>query len=246
LNGIFEGLGPAYPYWGVFSFTSNTYFIWIGIGACILAMLGLYVCIKDFKNSLMLLIPLSFFLFLIEAGNNDLHFFEPTVLVRGLLFLGTWVSLLAGVGFWRIMQTKRKKIALTSLAVIIVLTMASFPVFSGNRYPVNWGYENVDFAYRSYLENYADIFKDKSYMIYSSDWAINYGAFNNVILAKELPQMGDALIRNDSSAVMNLVNEYNIKYLIINNGTQEAEFLVQTNLTSIYHENWLAIVLATK
>ena len=216
------------------------------MGACILAMVGLYVCIRDFKDSLMLLIPFSFFLFLIEAGNNGLHFFEPTVLVRGLLFLGTWVSLLAGVGFWRVMQTKRKKIALTGLAVIIVLTMISFPLLSGNRYPVNWSYEDVDFAYRSYLENYADIFGDKNYMIYSADWAINYGAFNNVILAKELPQMGEALIRNDSSAVMNLVNEHNIKYLIFNNGTQEAEFLVQSKLAHIYHENWHAIVLAIK
>lgn len=246
LNGIFEGLGPAYPYYGFFSFNSNTYFSWIGVGACILAMVGLYVCIRDFKDSLMLLIPFSFFLFLIEAGNNGLHFFEPTVLVRGLLFLGTWVSLLAGVGFWRVMQTKRKKIALTGLAVIIVLTMISFPLLSGNRYPVNWSYEDVDFAYRSYLENYADIFGDKNYMIYSADWAINYGAFNNVILAKELPQMGEALIRNDSSAVMNLVNEHNIKYLIFNNGTQEAEFLVQSKLAHIYHENWHAIVLAIK
>jgi len=244
LNGVFEGLGPAYPYYGVFSFTSSTYFSWIGVGACILAMVGLYVCIRDFKNSLMLLIPLSFFLFLIEAGNNALHFFEPTVLIRGLLFLGTWVSLLAGVGFWRVMQTKRKRIALTGLAVMIVLTMVSFPVLSGNRYPVNWGYEDVDFAYRSYLENYVDIFKDTNYMIYSADWALNYGAFNNVILAKELPQMGDALIRNESSMVIDLINEYNIKYLIFQNGTQEADFLVQSNIGYIYHENWHTIVLA--
>jgi hypothetical protein len=246
LSGIFEGLGPAYPYYGVFSFTSNTYFSWIGVGACILAIVGLYVCIRDFKNSLILLIPLTFFLFLIEVGNNGYHFFEPTVLVRGLLFLGTWVSLLAGVGFWQILQTKRKRIAMTGLAVMIVLTMVSFPVFSRDRYPVNWDYEDVDFAYRSYLENYADIFKDKKYMIYSADWALNYGAFNNVILAKELPQMGEAIIRNESSAVIDLINERDIKYLIFNNGTQEVEFLVQSNLAYIYYENWHTIVLAVR
>jgi len=246
LSGVFEGLGPAYPYWGVFSFTSYTYFSWIGVGACILALVGLYVCIRDFKNNLILLIPVGFFLFLIEAGNNGYHFFEPTVLLRGLLFLGTWVSLLAGVGFWRVMQTKRKRIAMTGLAVMIVLTLVSFPVLSGNRYPVNWGYEDVDFAYRSYLENYSDIFKDKNYKIYSADWALNYGAFNNVILAKELPQMGEALIRNESSMVIELVNDYKIKYLIFNNGTQEADFLVQSNLAYVYHENWHTIVLAIK
>jgi hypothetical protein len=246
LSGIFEGLGPSYPYYEVFSFTSNTYFSWIGWGACILALVGFYVCLRDFKNNLVLLIPTILSLFLIEAGNNGFFLFEQHLLFRGLLFLGTWVSLLAGVGFWRVMLTKRKRIAITALAVMVVFTMFSFPVLSGNRYPVNWGYEDVDFVYRSYLENYADIFNDKNYMIYSADWAINYGAFNNVILARELPQMGDALIRNDSSAVMNLVNEHNIKYLIINNGTQEAEFLVQSNFAFVYNENWHTIVLAIK
>jgi len=244
LNDILKGLGPPYPYYGFFSFTSHAYFSWIGWGACILALVGLYVCLKDFKNNLVLLIPTIFFLFLIEAGNNGYHFFEPTVLVRGLLFLGTWVSLLAGVGFWRVIQTKRKRIALIGLPVIVILTVVSFPVLSGNRYPVNWGYEDIDFVYRSYLENYAHIFKDENYMIYSADGAFNYGAFDNVILAKELPQMGEALLRNESSVFMNLVNEYDIKYLIFHNGTQEAEFLVQSTLADTYYEDWHTIVLA--
>jgi hypothetical protein len=246
LSGIFEGLGPSYPYYGVFSFTSHTYFSWIGWGACILALVGFYVCLRDFKNNLVLLIPTMFFFFLIEAGNNGYLFFEAHLLFRGLLFLGTWVSLLAGVGFWRVMQTKKKRIALIALAVTVVLTMFSFPVLSGNRYPVNWDYEDVDFAYRSYLENYADLFKDKNYMIYSADWAFNYGAFDNVILAKELPQMGEALVRNESSVVLDLVNKYKIEYLIFHNGTQGANFLVQSNLAYIYYENWHTIVLAIK
>lgn len=124
------------------------------------------------------------------------------------------MSLLVGVGFWQLMQTKRKRIALTALVVIVVLTMVSFPWLTENRYPVNWGYDDSDFVYRSYLENYADIFKDENYKIYSADWAFNYGAFDTVILDKELPEMGEALLKNESFAFMNLVNEYDVKYLI--------------------------------
>lgn len=247
LTGIFEGLGPSYPYEGVFSFTSYTYFIWIGWGACIFAFVGLYVCLGDFKNNLGLLIPTIFFLFLIEAANNGFHFFETNILFRGLLFLGTWVALLAGVGFGRVMQTKRKKIALAGLAIIVVLTVVSFPVLSGNRYPLNWGYDNADFVYRSYHEHYADIFKDKNHMVYAVfDYSFNYGAFGNVLLDREAPQIGQALLRNDSSAFMDAVNQYKIKYLIFQNGTQEAEFLLQSNLAYTYYENWRTIVLAIK
>ena len=245
LSGIFEGLGPSYAH-GALSFTSNTYFSWIGWGACILALVGLYMCLRDLRNSLVLLIPTMFFLFLIEAANNGYIFFETNLLFRGLVFLGTWVSLLAGVGFGRLMQIKGKKIALAALAVLVILTMVSFPVLSGNRYPVNWGYENVDFVYRSYLENYAGIFGDKEFMVYSAEWTLNYGAFNNVIWDKELPQIGEALLGNESSAFVNLANEYNIRYLIFPNGTREAAFLLQSNLTYAYYENWHTIVLATK
>jgi hypothetical protein len=246
LSGILEGWGPTYPSSGVFSFTSHTYFSWIGWGACILALVGLYVCVRDFKNNLILLIPTTFFWFLIEAANNGFLFFGANVLFRGLLYLGTWVSLLAGVGFGRVMQTTRKKIAVTTLAVMVILTMVSFPILSGSRYPVNWGYDTADFVYRSYLENYAAIFEDKNYMIYSADWAFNYGAFGNVLLDKEAPQMGEALLRNDVSMSIDLINEYKIKYLIFHNGTQEAEFLVQSNLVYTYYEDWHTIVLAIK
>ena len=245
LSGVFEGLGPSVSY-GAFSFTSHTYFSWIGWGACMLALIGLYVCLRDFKNNLVFLIPIGFFLFLIEAANNGYLFFEANVLFRGLLFLGTWVTLLSGVGFWKVMQTKRKRIAITALAVIVVLTVVSFPWLTGNRYPVNWGYDNADFVYRSYLENYADIFKDKSYKIYAADWAFNYGAFDNVILAKEQPQIEEGFLRNDSLVLIDLFRKYNIKYLILNNGTKEAEFLVKSNLAYTYHENWITIVLAIK
>ena len=247
LSGIFEGLGPAYYQTsGVFSFNSYTYFSWIGWGACILGLVGFYVCLRDFKNSLVLLIPTAFFLFLIEAANNGYLFFEAHLLFRSLLFLGTWTSLLAGVGFGRIMQTKRKKIAVSALAVIVVLTMVSFPVLSRARYPVNWGYENVDFVYRSYLENYADIFKDDNYMIYSKNLEFNYGAFDNVILNRQAPQIGEALLRNDTSALITLINEHNIRYMIFQNGTKEAEFLVQSNLATTYYENWHTVVLAVE
>jgi hypothetical protein len=246
LSCVFEGLGPSCPYSGVFFFTSHTYFSWIGWGACILALLGLYVCLRDYKNNLVLLIPTTFFLFLIEAAHNDYFFVEAIILFRGLLFLGTWVSLLAGVGFWRVMQTKRKKFAVTTLAIMVVLTAVSFPVLSGNRYPVNWDYDVADFVYRSYLENYADIFEDQNYMIYSADWALNYGAFDNVIWDKEAPQIGEALFRNDVSMSMDLINEYKIKYLIFHNGTPEAEFLVQSSLAYTYYEDWHTIVLAIK
>lgn len=135
------------------------------------------------------------------------------------------------------------------LAVMVVLTIVSFPVLSGDRYPVNWDYEDIDFVYRSYLENYADLFKDTDYMIYigsNAKWAFNYGAFDNVILAEELQQMGDALDRSESSVVIDLANEYKIKYLILRNETQLTDFLVQSNLAYIYHENWNTVVLAIK
>ena len=83
-------------------------------------------------------------------------------------------------------------------------------------------------------------------MIYSADWAFNYGAFDNVIWDKEAPQIGEALYRNDVSMSMDLIDEYNIKYLIFHNGTQEPEFLVQSNLAYTYYENWHTIVLAIK
>ena len=245
LSGILEGLGPSMPF-GLFSFTSQTYFSTIGWGACILALLGLYVSLKNFKDNLIFIIPAIFFIFLIEAGNNGYFIVDALWLFRSLLFLGTWVALLAGVGFWRLMQTKRKKIAMVALAGMVVLTAVSFPTLYWPRYPVNWGYDDADFVYRSYLENYSDIFKDENYMIYSADWAFNYGAFDNVILPKELPQMAEALLRNDSSVLIDLVKNYNIKYFILNNGTQEAEFLVQSNLAYTYHENRITIVLAIK
>jgi hypothetical protein len=245
LSGILDGLGPSYLV-GALSFTSHTYFSWIGWGACILALVGLIICFRDFKNNLVLLMPTIFFLFLIEAANNGYLFFEANVIFRSLLFFGTWVALLAGVGFWRIMQTKRKKIALATLAAIVLFTAVSFPILSGNRYPVNWGYDDADFVYRSYLENYADIFKDKNYLIYSAEWAFNYGAFDNVILPREAPEIGETLLRNDTSASMTLINEHNIKYMIFQNGTKEAEFLLQSNLATTYYENWHTIVLAVK
>ena len=72
------------------------------------------------------------------------------------------------------------------------------------------------------------------------------GAFDNVNLPKELPQIGEALLRNDTSALVDLIKNYNIKYFILFNGTQEADFLVKSNLSDIYHENWQTIVLAIK
>ncbi len=245
LSGIFEGLGPSYPF-GQSSYTSNTYFSWIGWGACILAFVGLFVCAKNFKDSLVILIPTIFFVFLVEAANNGYYFFETNLLFRGLLFLGTWTSLLAGVGASRLMQTKRKKMALVTLAFLVVLTALSFPIFSRNRYPVNWDYDNADFFYHSYLENYADIFKNQSYIIYSADYAINYGAFHNVLLDREAPQIGEALLKNDVSTLRGIIAEYNIGYLILQNGTQGAEFLVQSNLARTYYENWQTTVLVIK
>lgn len=247
LNGIFTGLGPSYPYAGAFAFTSYTYFSWIGWGACILALLGFYICLSDFKKNLVLLIPTIFILLLIEAANNGYLIVEISVLFRSLLFLGTWVSLLAGVGFWRLLQTKRKRIALTTLAVMIVLTGVSFPVLSGERYPVNWGYEDTDFVYRSYLENYTDIFKDKNHKIYSAEeYTLNYGSFDNVILRKETPQINEALLRNETSVVTQLFDEYQIKYLIFPNGIKEVDFLMQSNLVDTYYENWHTIVLVVR
>jgi hypothetical protein len=246
LNGIFKGLGPSYPYAGVFFFTSQTYFSWIGWGACILAIIGLYVCLRDFKNNLVFLIPTVFILFLIEAAHNDYFLVDAAILFRGLLFLGTWVSLLAGIGFWLLMRTKRKNIAATTLAILVALTAFSFPVLSGTRYPVNWGYDDVDFAYQSYRENYANIFEEKDHMIYSADFTLNYGAFDNVIWYKEAPQIRDALFRNDTSTSIELINEHQIRYLIFHNGAQEVQFLVHSDLAYIYYEDWNTIVLATK
>jgi hypothetical protein len=246
LNGIFQGWGPSYPYYGVFSYNSNTYFSWFGWGACLLALLGFYVCLKETRKSLILLLPTVSFAFLIEAGNNGFFVLEATVLFRGLLFLGTWVSLLAGIGFGRIMRTTRKKAAVTGLLVVVVLTALSFPVFSGERYPVNWGYEDVDFVYRSYLSNYSSIFKNRDYAIYCADLTFNYGAFENVVLSSETPQIVESLLRNDNSVITQLVNEYNVKYLVFQNGTREAEFLRQSNLTYVYYEDWHTIVLGIK
>jgi asparagine N-glycosylation enzyme membrane subunit Stt3 len=53
LNGIFEGIGPSYSYGNVFSFTSNTYLSWIGWGALVLATVGAFTCLKDFKNPIL-------------------------------------------------------------------------------------------------------------------------------------------------------------------------------------------------
>lgn len=246
LSGIFEGLGPLYHYSGAFFFTSHTYFSWIGWGACVLALVGLYVCLRDFRNSLVLFVPMAFIIFLIEAAHNGIFFVEPLILFRGLLFLGTWVSLLAGVGFWQVMQTKGRKFTVATLAVLVVLTAVSFPAISGDRYPVNWGYDDADFVYRSYLENYAEIFEDENCIIYAADWAFNYGAFSNVMWDKEAPQIGEAFLGNDVSLSTELINEYQIKYLIFHNGSQEAEFLVQSDLAYIYHEDWHTIVLAAE
>ena len=102
-------------------------------------------------------------MFLIEAGNNGYFFFDANLLFRGLLYLGTWVSLLAGVGFGRVLQYRKEKTAAVVLCGVIVLTMVSFPVFSKSQYPVTWDYEISDLAYRSYLNNYADIFNSKDY-----------------------------------------------------------------------------------
>lgn len=245
-KGIFEGLGPSYRFAGSFAFTSYTYLTWIGWGACILALLGVYCCLRDFKNNLVLLIPTIFIQLLIEAGNNGYFVFDTNVLFRSLLFLGTWVSLLAGVGFWRLLRTKKQRSALITLAVMIVLTGASFPVLSGVRYPVNWGYDVADFVYRSYLENYADIFTDRTHMIYSGDYALNYGSFNNVIWDKEAPQISGALLRNETSVVTQLFDEYQIKYLIFPNEGKEVDFLVQSNLADTYYENWHTIVLVVR
>ena len=248
LSGILEGLGPSLPF-GLFSFTSRTYFSWIGWGACILALVGLSACLRNFKDkdNIILIIPPIFFVFLIEAGNNGYFIVDALWVWRSLLFLGTWVALLAGVGVWRLMQTKRRKIAMTALTLMVFLTAVSFPALYWDRYPVNWGYDDADFYYRSYLDNYADIFKDKNHMIYSADyWTFNYGAFNNVILPRELPQMGEALLRNDTSVLIDLIKNYNIKYLILFNGTQQADFLVQSNLAYTYYENRITIVFAIK
>jgi hypothetical protein len=119
-------------------------------------------------------------------------------------------------------------------------------VLSGVRYPVNWGYDVADFAYRSYLDNYADIFKDRTHRIYSGDYALNYGSFDNVIWDKEAPQISSALLGNDTFMVTQLFDEYHVEYVIFPNGAQEVDFLVQSNLVDIYYENWLTIVLVVR
>lgn len=247
LSGILKGLGPSYSSGTAFSFTSHTMLIWVGWGACALALVGLSVCLRDYRNSLVLLTPTGFFLFLFEAANSGFVFFDPSVLFRGLLFLGTWIALLAGVGFGRVMQMKRKKVAVAALAVMVVLTMVSFPVLSGERYPVTWGYDNADSVYRSYHENYADVFRDKGYMVYSVyEYAFNYGAFANVILDREVPQIGEALLNHESSRFTDFISEYKIKYLIFRSGMGEVDFLAQSNLTSTYYENEYTTVLVIK
>ena len=246
LSGILDGLGPSYQSGGVFSFNSSTYFSWIGWGACILGLLGLYISFRNFRKSLFLLIPTGFYLFLIEAANNGYLLFDSSVLFRSLLFLGTWISLLAGVGFQRITQIKRKKISLIILGVLVILTMISFPILSGTRYPVNWGYENEDFVYRSYFENYVDIFKDEDSTIYVANIGFNFGAFSNVVINNEVPQIGEALDANDIPTLLSLINQYKINYMILYNGTKEAEFLLKSNLTDIYYEDWHTIVLSIK
>lgn len=245
LSGIFEGLGPSYTaVWT--GFTTNTYFSWIGWGACFLAVVGAFVCLRDYKNHYVVLIPAAFFIFLIEAANNGYYLVETNLLFRGLLYLGTWVSLLAGVGFGRIMKSHRDRAALTILVVILVLTVFSFPVFSKSRYPVNWENETIDFVYRSYIDNYGDIFKGKDYRVYSADPNFNYGAFSNVILDRELPQIKEAALRNDTITLLNLVDEYNIRYMIILNGTAEAEFLKHSGGLQVFYENWYTIVFSVK
>jgi hypothetical protein len=246
LGGILEGLGPSYQAGGVFSFNSSTYFSWIGWGVCILGLLGLYMSFKNFRKSLYLLIPVGFYLFLIEAANNGFFLFDSGVLFRSLLYLGTWISLLAGMGFQRIIEIKRKKISYIVLGVLVVLTMVSFPILSGTRYPVNWGYEDEDFVYRSYSENYADIFKDADSRIYAANVGFNFGAFSNVVVNTEVPQIGAALYANDTSTLSSLINQYQINYMILYNGTKEAEFIVRSNLTDTYYEDWHTVVLSVK
>ena len=266
-KGISEGLGPGtavFQYSGAsLNFTSHTYFSWIGWGPCILAIVGVYECLKDFRSYLSLLIPSMAFIILIEAANNGYYVFESAQYFRGLLYLGTWISLLAGVGFRRINNTnlkptgglesqkvsphpngKIKTIAVLSL--IVVLTAASFPVISGARYPVNWEYHDLDFVYRSYLNNYIDIFKGEDYKVYSKDWETNYGAFRNVILDREAPQIAKALIQHDVSTLLDLLHENKIRYLIFRSGTAEVKFLTQTKFFSIYYSNWHTTVLAVK
>ncbi len=245
LDGVLEGLGPSYAsVWT--GFTTNTYFSWIGWGGCVLATAGVFVCLRDYKNHYILLIPTALFIFLIEAANNGYYLIETNLIFRGLLYVGTWVSLLAGVGFARIMKTQRRKVALTALVVIFILTVFSFPLFSKTRYPVNWENDSVDFVYRSYTDNYRDIFEGKDYKVYSGDPNFNYGAFNNVILEREFPQMKEAASRNDTEAVLNLIDEYNIRYLIILSETTEAEFLKNIQGVHVYYENWYTVVFGVE
>jgi hypothetical protein len=246
LRGILQGLGPSYHAGGVFSYNSSTYFSWIGWGACILGLLGLYISFKNFRKSLFLLIPTGFYLFLIEAANNGFLLFDSGLLFRSLLYLGTWISLLTGVGFQRILEMKRKKIPYIILGVLVIFTMLSFPILSSNRYPVNWGYENEDFVYRSFSENYADIFKNSDSTIYAANIGFNFGAFSNVIVNDAAPQIGAALYANDTSTLSALINQYEINYMILYNGTKEAEFLENSNLTNTYYEDWYTIVLSVK
>jgi len=211
------------------------------LGALIFAVIGAYVCLKDFKNHVIFWVPVIIFLFLFEASNNGYNFLETNLLFRGLLYLGTWVALLAGIGFSRMIKPQKNKTATIILIAVVVLTMVSFPVFSHGRYPVIWGNDNVDFVYRSYL-NFSEIFKGTDYTVYSSDWEFNYGAFNNVILNREVPQLKEALLKNDSSTVTGLINKYNIRYLILRNGTTEASFLAEVSHVYQYYENWHTIV----
>ena len=245
LEGVFQGLGPSYAQ-GAISFTSNTYLSWIGWGTLVFAVMGAYVCLKDFKKHVIFIVPIIIFLFLFEASNNGYNILEANLLFRGLLYLGTWVALLAGIGFWRIIKPQRIKTSALILFAVVVLTMISFPVFSHGRYPVNWENENIDFVYRSYLTNYSEIFKSSDYKVYSGDPNFNYGAYNNVILEREMPQLKQAILTNDFFAVVSLISEHNIRYMILCNGTAEANLLAQTSIAYKYYENWHTVVFAVK
>lgn len=243
LGGILQGLGPPYPQAAI-SFTSNTYFSWIGWGTIVFAAIGAYVCLKDFRKHIVFIAPIATMIILLEASNNGYNVLGTNLLFRGLLYLGTWITLLAGIGFWRILRFQKDKIVALILVAVVILTMISFPIFSNSRYPMNYGNENVDFVYRSYLSNYSAIFKSLDYEVYSGDPFFNYGAFNNVILEREMPELKQAVSINDSDTIINLINQNSIRYLILINGTIEADFFTETVYAYKYYENWHTIVFA--
>jgi hypothetical protein len=241
LEGILQGLGPQYPQAAI-NFTSNTYFSWIGWGTIVFAVIGVYVCLKDFRNHIVFIVPIITVIILLEASNNGYNVLEANLLFRGLLYLGTWVTLLAGIGFWRVLRSQKDKIIALILVAVVIFTMISFPIFSNSRYPMNYGNENVDFVYRSYLSNYSAIFKSLDYRVYSGDSYFNYGAFNNVILEREMPQLKQAISINNSDVIINLLNQNNVLYLILINGTTEADFFAEKRYAYKYYENWHTIV----